>query len=114
MIDVLTFKPRNSFVLIRRIKRDKTSEGIIIPSGQYGDFAIGEVLAVGPGMPTTATTTDVFDLMTGHIIMFQAGNQGNPLQGRPARKDTLPFKVDGEDVELLDERMIVGIITQGD
>ena len=114
MIDVMTFKPRNSFVLIRRLKRDKTSEGIIIPSGQYGDFAMGEVIDVGPGMPTTAVTTDVFDLEPGQIVMFQAGNQGNPLQGRPARKDTLPFKVGGEDVELLDERMIVGIITQGD
>lgn len=115
MIEVKSFQPRNGLVLIRRIKTDKTSEGIIIPSGQFGDYAIGEVLAIGAGTPTTATTTDVDDLTVGNIVMFQSGHQGNPIQNRPARKNTIPFKVAGEEVELMDERTIIGILnTNGD
>ncbi len=115
MLEVKSFQPRNGLVLIRRIKREKTDAGIIIPDGQYGDYAIGEVIAIGAGTPTTATTTDVDDLTVGSIVMFQSGRQGNPLQGQPGRKNTIPFKVDGEEVELMDERTIFGILnTNGD
>ncbi len=115
MTDITTFQPRNSLVLVRRVKQERTEAGIILPAGQVGDFAIGEIIDIGPGMPTEAGCIGTLDLEVGDLIMFQAGVAAAPLQGRPIpKKSTLTFKVGGEEVELLDERQIIGIINNGD
>lgn len=119
-MNIMTMKVRHAFVLIRRIKMPAdTTGGIVVPGDAYGNYAMGEIVDVGTGNPavsndgTAATGYDfsTADLKEGMHVLFKSGRNANPLSGRPAEERTLPFKVNGEKLELLHEGDIIAIVT---
>lgn len=136
-MNIATFRPRQSTVLIRRIPFTKEDMGgIIIPGAEFGQYGFAEVIEVGPGNatvshvgmlsdqregePVSDTDTrfmgDTSDLRKGDLIILKIGMKGDPLSRDPAaranRDFTLPFTVAGEKVELIGEGMIVAVITK--
>jgi co-chaperonin GroES (HSP10) len=115
--NLLSLTPRNSLVLVQEIEAgDETIAGIIIPQGAGKTlYAIGVILAVGPGTPSLGTRNpDTEDLRPGMQVMFQTGKAADPMARQNSRDDTLPFTVNGNKVLLIDERQVAGIVTTGD
>ena len=111
--NLLAFNPRNSLVLVRPFVAQKiTDGGIILPNSVKATFALGVIIAKGPGTPSVGKRNpDTEDLTVGQTVMYQSGSPGDALRNRPADDSTLPFKVNGETVIMIDERQVVGIVT---
>jgi co-chaperonin GroES (HSP10) len=101
-MNITTFQPRNAFVLVRRIKLPEQEGGIIVPSNEYGNFAFAEILA---------HMGDCDDLKVGDTVLIKTGSNARPMSGQPRIETTLPFKVDGEKVELLNEQAVIAVVT---
>jgi co-chaperonin GroES (HSP10) len=117
-MNITKFQPRNAFVLVRRIELPKQEGGIIVPSNEYGNFAFAEILAMGPGNACvsridreTAHMGDCDDLKVGDTVLIKTGSNARPMSGQPRIETTLPFKVDGEKVELLNEQAVIAVVT---
>ncbi len=127
-MNLASFQPRHSDVLFRRIKLEpKQTGGIIMPTGDYGNHCFGEVVSLGPGDNTIARyhvplegqddgrMANVEDLMVGDTILIKTGQDAKPLQGRPNKMETtLPFTVNGEKLELVNEQFVIAVVTLGD
>jgi len=130
-MNIATFKPRGSMVLVRRLKVSKEDTGgIIIPGGEYGNYAFAVVLALGPGNATvshvglvhnlhgkpadTRYMGETADLTVGDLVVLKVGQNANPLRDIPRVDLSLPFTVGDEKVELVGEGMIVAIITKSE
>ena len=94
----MKFRPLHDRVLVKRIEGDeKSSGGIIIPDSAQEKPSEGEVLAVGPGARGDDGKIHPLDVKTGNKILF----------GKWSGSEV---KIDGEDLIIMKESDIMGII----
>ncbi|HAE75709.1 MAG TPA: co-chaperone GroES [Alphaproteobacteria bacterium] len=94
----MKFRPLHDRVLVKRIEGDeKSSGGIIIPDSAQEKPSEGEVLAVGPGARGDDGKIHPLDVKTGNKILF----------GKWSGSE---IKIDGEDLIIMKESDIMGII----
>jgi chaperonin GroES len=92
------FKPLHDRVLVRRVAEEqKTKGGIIIPDTAQEKPSEGEVIAVGPGARNEDGKVMPLDVKAGDRVLF--GKYGGT-----------EIKVDGEDMIVLRESDILGIV----
>ena len=94
----MAFRPLHDRVVVRRIEADqKTAGGIIIPDSAQEKPSEGEVVAVGSGSKAEDGTVTPLDVKAGDRVLF--GKWGGT-----------EVKLDGEDLLIMKERDIVGIM----
>ena len=94
----MKFRPLHDRVLIRRVEsEEKTSGGIIIPDTAKEKPMEGEVVAVGPGARDEAGKLVPLDVKAGDRILF-------------GKWSGTEVKLDGEDLLIMKESDIMGII----
>ena len=92
------FRPLHDRVVVRRIEaEEKTSGGIIIPDTAKEKPQEGEVVAVGPGARAEDGTVTALDVKAGDRILF-------------GKWSGTEVKVDGEDLLIMKESDILGIV----
>jgi chaperonin GroES len=97
----MKFRPLQDRVLIRRLDQDeKTAGGIIIPDTAKEKPMEGEVIAVGPGARSEDGTLHPLDVKVGDRVLF-------------GKWSGTEVKVDGEDVVIMKESDILGVIEGG-
>jgi chaperonin GroES len=97
----MKFRPLHDRVLVRRIDGiAKTAGGIIIPDTAQEKPQEGEVIAVGAGLRAEDGTLTPLDVVTGNRILF-------------GKWSGAEIKIDGEDLVIMKESDILGIIDQG-
>jgi chaperonin GroES len=94
------FRPLRDRVLIRRIDPEaKTSGGIIIPDTAKEKPMEGEVVAVGPGVPSENGTLHPLDVKVGDRVLF-------------GKWSGTEIKIDAEELMIMPEADLMGIIEQ--
>ena len=94
----MKFRPLQDRVLVRRIEQEgKTAGGIIIPDTAKEKPQEGEVIAVGSGVRGEDGKIHPLDVKTGDRILF----------GKWSGSEV---KIDGEDLIIMKESDILGII----
>jgi len=97
----MKFRPLQDRVLIRRLdQEEKTAGGIIIPDTAKEKPMEGEVMAVGPGARSEDGTLHPLDVKVGDRVLF-------------GKWSGTEVKVDGEDVVIMKESDILGVIEGG-
>ncbi|HVH80387.1 MAG TPA: co-chaperone GroES [Stellaceae bacterium] len=93
----MKLKPLHDRVVIRRLEEDeKTAGGIIIPDTAKEKPMRGEVLAVGPGAREDGKLVPL-DVRVGDIVLF-------------GKWSGTEVKLDGEEVVIMKEADLMGII----
>ncbi len=96
----MKFRPLHDRVVIRRIEGEaKTKGGIIIPDTAKEKPQEGEVVAVGPGARDEAGKVVAIDLSAGDRVLF----------GKWSGSEV---KIDGEELLIMKESDIMGIVEQ--
>jgi chaperonin GroES len=96
----MKLRPLQDRVLIRRVEPEaKTSGGIIIPDTAKEKPMEGEVVAVGPGARDEEGRLHALDVKTGDRVLF-------------AKWSGTEIKLDGEDLMIMKESDIMGVIDQ--
>ena len=94
----MTFRPLHDRVLVRRVEaEEKTAGGIIIPDSPKEKPAEGEIVAVGTGTRAENGTITPLDVKAGDRVLF-------------GKWSGTEVKVDGEDLLIMKESDILGII----
>ena len=94
------FKPLHDRVLVRRVEEEeKTKGGIIIPDTAKEKPQEGEVIAVGPGARAEDGSITPLDVKVGDRVLF-------------SKYGGTDVKIDGEDLTILRESDILGIVEQ--
>ena len=94
----MNFRPLHDRVLVRRIEaEEKTAGGIIIPDNAKEKPSEGEVVAVGSGARAENGTITPMDLKAGDKILF-------------GKWSGTEVKVDGEDLLIMKESDVLGVI----
>ncbi|WP_298670152.1 co-chaperone GroES [uncultured Sphingomonas sp.] len=94
----MSFRPLHDRVLVRRIEAEgKTAGGIIIPDTAKEKPQEGEVVSVGTGAKAEDGKVTPLDVKTGDRILF-------------GKWSGTEVKVDGEDLLIMKESDILGII----
>ncbi len=94
----MRFWPLHDRVVIRRVEQeDRTAGGIIIPETAQEKPMQGEVVAVGPGNRSEDGKLTPLDVEAGERILF-------------GKYSGTEVKVDGEDLLIMRESDIMGII----
>jgi len=94
------FRPLHDRVLVRRVEaEEKTAGGIIIPDTAKEKPMEGEVVAVGPGARDEAGKVQPLDVKVGDRILF-------------GKWSGTEVKLDGEDLIIMKESDIMGVIDQ--
>ena len=94
----MAFRPLHDRVLVRRIEADeKTAGGIIIPDSAQEKPSEGLIVAVGSGARSDDGTVTPLDVKEGDRVLF--GKWGGT-----------EVKIDGEDLLIMKESDIMGII----
>jgi len=94
----MNFKPLHDRVVVKRIDTDeKSSGGIIIPDTAKEKPSEGEVLAVGPGEIAEDGKIKPMNVKKGDKILF-------------GKWSGTEFKLDGQDVLIMKESDIMGIL----
>ncbi len=92
------FRPLHDRVLVRRMDGDeKTAGGIIIPDTAKEKPMEGEVIAVGPGGRDDNGKVTALDVKAGDKVLF-------------GKWSGTEVKIDGEDLLIMKESDIMGII----
>ena len=92
------FKPLHDRVLVRRVEEEeKTKGGIIIPDTAKEKPSEGEVVSAGPGARGEDGTVTPLDVKVGDRVLF-------------SKYGGTEVKIDGEDLIILRESDILGII----
>ena len=92
------FKPLHDRVLVRRVEEEtKTTGGIILPDTAQEKPSEGEIVATGGGLRNDDGTVTPLDVKVGDRVLF----------GKFGGTDV---KVDGEDLMILRESDILGIV----
>lgn len=92
------FKPLHDRVLVRRLDSEQMSAGgVIIPDTAQEKPSEGEVVAVGPGTSDDEGNVTPLDVKEGDRVLF--GKYGGT-----------EVKIDGEDLLIVSESDILGII----
>ena len=96
----MSFRPLHDRVLIRRVEaEEKTAGGIIIPDTAKEKPMEGEVVAVGPGARDESGKIQALDVKAGDRVLF-------------GKWSGTEIKLDGEDLIIMKESDIMGIIDQ--
>ena len=94
----MAFRPLGDRVLVRRVEEEqKTKGGIIIPDTAKEKPQEGEVISVGPGARDDAGKVHALDVSVGDRILF----------GKWSGSEV---KLDGEDLLIMKESDILGIL----
>ena len=94
----MNFRPLHDRVLVRRIEADeKTAGGIIIPDTAKEKPQEGEVVSAGTGARNEAGTVVPLEVKAGDKILF-------------GKWSGTEVKVDGEDLLIMKESDILGIV----
>ena len=94
----MNFKPLHDRVLVRRIDADtKTAGGIIIPDSAQEKPMEGEIIAAGSGLRDDAGKVIPMDVKKGDRVLF-------------AKWGGTEVKIDGEDLIIMKESDIMGIV----
>jgi len=94
----MKFRPLHDRVLVRRVEEDtKSSGGIIIPDTAQEKPSEGEVIAAGAGSKSEEGKLTPLDVKKGDRILF-------------GKWSGTEVKVDGEDLLIMKESDIMGII----
>ena len=93
----MTFRPLHDRVLVRRVEaEEKTAGGIIIPDSAKEKPAEGEIVAVGNGAVVDGKIV-ALDVKVGDRVLF-------------GKWSGTEVKVDGEDLLIMKESDILGVI----
>ena len=96
----MSFRPLHDRVLIRRVgQEEKSRGGIIIPDTAQEKPMEGEIVAVGPGARREDGKVQALDVKTGDRVLF-------------GKWSGTEVKLDGEDLIVMNESDIMGIIDQ--
>src|SRR5256885_15102655 len=94
------FRPLHDRVVIRRVEaEEKTTGGIIIPDTAKETPMEGEVVAVGPGARGEDGKIQPLDVKSGDRVLF-------------GKWSGTEVKLDGEDLIIMKESDIMGVIEQ--
>ncbi|MSO93866.1 MAG: co-chaperone GroES [Rhodospirillales bacterium] len=94
----MKFRPLHDRVLVKRIEQDeKTSGGIIIPDTAKEKPMEGKIIAVGSGTRNEAGKLTPLDVKAGDKVLF-------------GKWSGTEVKVDGEDLLIMKESDLLGII----
>ena len=94
----MAFKPLHDRVLVRRVQsEEKTKGGLIIPDTAKEKPAEGEVVSVGSGARAENGTITPMDVKAGDRVLF-------------GKWSGTEVKVDGEDLLIMKESDILGIL----
>src|SRR5215213_1090360 len=94
------FRPLHDRVVVRRIDaEEKTKGGIIIPDTAKEKPQEGEVIAVGPGARDESGKVQALDVKAGDRVLF-------------GKWSGTEIKLDGEDLIIMKESDIMGIVDQ--
>ena len=94
----MAFRPLHDRIVVRRIEsEEKTKGGIIIPDTAKEKPQEGEVVAVGPGLRDDQGKVVALDVKAGDRVLF-------------GKWSGTEIKIDGEDVLILKEADILGIV----
>ncbi|MFE1602185.1 co-chaperone GroES [Methylobacterium sp. ID0610] len=94
----MAFRPLHDRVLLRRLEgEEKTKGGIIIPDTAKEKPQEGQVVAVGPGARDDSGAVLPLDVKAGDRVLF-------------GKWSGTEVKVDGEDLLILKETDILGVI----
>jgi chaperonin GroES len=97
----MKFRPLHDRVVVRRIEsEEKTSGGIIIPDTAKEKPQEGEIIAVGPGGRDEAGKLIPLDLRAGDRILF-------------GKWSGTEVKIDGEELLIMKESDVMGVIESG-
>jgi chaperonin GroES len=97
----MKFRPLHDRVVVRRVEQEsKSSGGIIIPDTAKEKPMEGEIIAVGPGGRDESGKLIPIDLKPGDRILF-------------GKWSGTEVKIDGEELLIMKESDIMGIIEQG-
>ena len=97
----MAFRPLHDRVVIRRVEaEEKTVGGIIIPDTAKEKPMEGEVVAVGPGARGEDGKIQPLDVKSGDRVLF-------------GKWSGTEVKLDGEDLIIMKESDIMGIIEPG-
>ena len=92
------FRPLHDRVLVRRIDaEEKTAGGIIIPDSAQEKPSQGEIVATGSGAKAEDGTVTALDVKAGDTILF-------------GKWSGTEVKIDGEDLLIMKESDVMGII----
>jgi chaperonin GroES len=92
------FRPLHDRVLVRRVEaEEKTAGGIIIPDSAKEKPQEGEVVAVGAGAKSEEGKVSPLDVKAGDRILF-------------GKWSGTEVKIDGEDLIIMKESDILGIV----
>ena len=96
----MNFRPLGDRVLVKRVEEEaKTKGGIIIPDTAKEKPQEGEVVATGPGARNEKGEQVALDVKAGDRILF-------------AKWGGTEVKIDGEDMLILKESDILGVLTK--
>jgi len=94
----MAFRPLHDRVLLRRVESDeRTKGGLIIPDTAKEKPQEGEVVAVGPGARDEQGRVIALDVKAGDRVLF-------------GKWSGTEVKIDGEDLLILKEADILGVI----
>ena len=94
----MALRPLHDRVLVKRLEsEEKTAGGIILPDSAQEKPSEGEVVAVGSGAKAEDGTVTALDVKAGDKILF-------------GKWSGTEVKVDGEDLLIMKESDIMGII----
>ena len=97
----MNFRPLHDRVVVRRIEEDERSAGgIIIPDTAKEKPSQGEVIAVGPGSRDDKGKVTPLDVKAGDQIIF-------------GKWSGTEVKIDGEELLIMKESDIMGVIEGG-
>ena len=95
----MTFRPLHDRVVVKRLEgEEKTKGGIIIPDSAKEKPQEGKIVAVGPGARDEAGKLVPIDLKVGDNILFDKWSGSE-------------VKVDGEDLLIMKESDIMGVVS---
>jgi chaperonin GroES len=95
----MSFRPLHDRVLIRRVgQEEKSRGGIIIPDNAQEKPMEGEIVAAGPGARGEDGALQPLDVKTGDRVLF-------------GKWSGTEVKLDGEELIIMKESDIMGIIT---
>ncbi|MEM6414558.1 MAG: co-chaperone GroES [Pseudomonadota bacterium] len=93
----MAFRPLHDRVLVRRIEEDEKVGSIIIPDSAKEKPQQGEVISVGAGAKSEDGKVTALDVKSGDKILF-------------GKWSGTEVKVDGEDLLIMKESDILGIV----
>lgn len=95
----MKFRPLHDRVVVRRLNaEEKTAGGIIIPGTAQEKPMEGEVIAVGSGVRNEAGQLVALDVKAGDRVLF-------------GKWSGTEVKIDGDDLLIMKESDIMGVIT---